>query len=592
MKNIDNNKKMNDFISPPPCPPPRGGGRQFGEGASPPHLDTLNNIDLKLSSIEINNLSLKEKLSQMFILGFSGTCLNSKNKNIQNLAKNGLGGVILFAENIASYNQIRDLSKELQDISKMPLFISIDQEGGLVERTINIKNKIDYLTAMALASTQNPGLIKSHTQIMAEELKFMGVNMNFAPVLDVNTNKDNPIIGVRSFGCNAEAVIKYSEPVYKTFIENNIIPVGKHFPGHGETSVDSHLDMPVADLSFEELENIHIKPFKRAINNGLDALMIAHVFYKNFPYIKNMTELTAKDYVARSKKLTTPSLKGGGRGWVKPKNIPASLSSEIITNYLKEKLNYKGLIISDDMVMGGISKHYNYLDACIKGINAGIDLFIFRNSDDEILKLINELVNAVENSLISIERINESVEKILFIKEKYGIIDTTVIANKAAKQSNHLTVHSNEQINKIAIKSIKIAQKGNLIPLKKDKNFLILSPDKSKIFNLSKDSSKISDFLKEIKHKELIYSLNPEKEEIENILNLTKNFDAVIFVEYNSIFFKNQLELIKKIKTPVILINTGVPCTLDNSKKTDSLIKSYCLRKPSIEALAHIIQGN
>ena len=120
---------------------------------------------------KMNDLSLKEKISQMFILGFSGTCLNSENKNIQNLSKNGLGGVILFAENIHSYNQIQDLSKELQDISKIPLFISIDQEGGLVERTINIKNKIDYLTAMALASTQNPGLIKSHTQIMAEELK-------------------------------------------------------------------------------------------------------------------------------------------------------------------------------------------------------------------------------------------------------------------------------------------------------------------------------------------------------------------------------------------------------------------------------------
>ena len=117
---------------------------------------------------------------------------------------------------------------------------------------------------MALASTQSPELIKNHTQIMAEELKFMGVNMNFAPVLDVNTNVNNPIIGVRSFGCNAEDVIKYSKPVYKTFMENNIIPVGKHFPGHGETSVDSHLDMPVVELSFEELENTHIKPFKNA----------------------------------------------------------------------------------------------------------------------------------------------------------------------------------------------------------------------------------------------------------------------------------------------------------------------------------------
>ena len=509
---------------------------------------------------KMNDLSLKEKISQMFILGFSGTCLNSENKNIQNLSKNGLGGVILFAENIHSYNQIQDLSKELQDISKIPLFISIDQEGGLVERTINIENKVDYLTAMALASTKNPELIKNHTQIMAEELKFMGVNMDFAPVLDVNTNINNPIIGVRSFGCNAEDVIKYSEPAYKTFIENNIIPVGKHFPGHGETSVDSHLDMPVVDLSFEDLENTHVKPFKKAINNGLDAMMIAHVFYKAFDN----------------------------------ENNPASLSSKIITGYLKEKLNYKGLIISDDMVMGGISKHYNYLDACIKGIRAGIDLFIFRNSGNEILTLIEELVKAAENDLISMERIDESVEKILFIKEKYGILSDKLPCHPVG-HSNNDSWNSEifqDKIDKIALESIKTEKKGNLIPLNKDKNFLILSPDKSKIFNLAKDSSKISDFLKEIKHKELIYSLNPENEEIENILNKIKDFDAVIFIEYNSVFFKKQFELMKKIKTPVILINTGIPCVLDNSIKIDSLIKSYCLRKPTIKALAQIIKEN
>jgi len=495
------------------------------------------------------NLSLKEKISQMFILGFCGTCLNSENKNIQNLAKNGLGGVIFFAENINSYEQIHNLSRDLQNIAKIPLFISIDQEGGLVERTINVKNKIDYLTAMALASTQNLEFIKKHSQIMAEELKFMGINMNFAPVLDVNTNVNNPIIGVRSFGSSTEEVINYSEPVYKTFIKNNIIPVGKHFPGHGETSADSHLDMPVVDLSFEELENIHIKPFKEALDNGLDAMMIAHVFYTAF----------------------------------NQKNLPASLSPEIITDYLKEKLNYKGLIISDDMVMGGISKHYNYLDACIKGINAGIDLFIFRNSDDEILKLIDNLVNAAEKGLISLERIDESVEKILFIKKKYEIL-----SNGLPRQLYELPRNdeNQEKIDKIAFKSIKIEKKGNLLPLDKNNNFLILSPDKSKIFNLAKDTSKISDFLKEIKFKEIIYSLNPEIEEIENILEQAKNFDAVIFVEYNSVFYTNQLKLIKTIKTPVILINTGVLCILDEFSKIDSLIKSHCLRKPSLKALA------
>jgi len=390
---------------------------------------------------------------------------------------------------------------------------------------------------------------------MSQELKFMGVNMDFAPVLDVNTNPDNPIIGVRSFGNNTGDVIKYSQPVYKTFIENNIIPVGKHFPGHGETSVDSHLDMPVVDLSLEELENIHIKPFKDAINNGLDVLMISHVFYKAF----------------------------------NKETLPASLSSEIITGYLKEKLNFKGLIISDDMVMGGISKHYNYLEACIKGINAGIDLFIFRNSDDEIPELIDELTEVAEKGLISFDRIDEAVNKILSVKKKYRILEITDSPEKIFPDK--LENFQNE-IDKIALKSVKIIKKGALLPLDKEKNYLILSPDKSKIFNLSKDLSKIPDFLLEIKCEEIVYSLDPGKEETENILNKSKSFDAVIFVEYNSVFYKNQAELIKKIKAPVILITAGALNIFDESLNIDSLLTSFCIRKPSVKALAHVLQNN
>jgi beta-N-acetylhexosaminidase len=340
-------------------------------------------------------MDIKEKISQMFILGFSGKELSEKNQNIQILVKNGLGGIIYFAENIESYEQIKNLSQELQNIAKIPLFISIDQEGGKVERTGNIKNKINYLTPSELAKKQDVDFIRQQTQIMSEELISMGVNMNFAPVLDVNTNPDNPVIGVRSFGNNPDDVMKYSEPVYKTLAKNNIIPVGKHFPGHGDTSVDSHIDMPVVDLNFEELEQLHIKPFISAINNGLDALMIAHVFYKAF-----------------NNESTCPS------GIF----TPASLSKKIITDYLKNKLNFKGLIISDDMIMGGVSKHYSALESCIRGINAGIDLFIYRNSTDEIVNLINNLALSVNDGLISEEKINESVEKILYFKQKYKIL--------------------------------------------------------------------------------------------------------------------------------------------------------------------------
>jgi len=343
----------------------------------------------------VNNLSIREKIYQMFILGLEGTTLGSENVNIQHAVENGLGGIILFSKNILSYSQAHDLVLSLQKSSEIPLFISIDQEGGKVERTINVKNKYIYQSPMILAEQKSIQKIREQTKIMAEELGFIGVNMNFAPVLDVNTNAQNPIIGERSFGRTPEEVILYSEPVYKTFKENKIIAVGKHFPGHGDTSVDSHIDLPVVDLSFEELEKLHISPFKKAIENGIDALMVAHVFYKNW---KNMVQPACS--------LSTPS----------------SLSPAIITDYLKGELGFQGLVVSDDMVMGGVTGGYSSFEACIKGINAGIDVFIYRNSDEKTINLIENLVKACENGEISEEKINASAEKIVSLKKQYGII--------------------------------------------------------------------------------------------------------------------------------------------------------------------------
>jgi len=358
----------------------------------------------------MNNLSIREKIYQMFILGFEGTTAAEENLNLKRAIKNGLGGIILFSKNIISYAQSHDLVLSLQKSSEMPLFVSIDQEGGKVERTINVKNKYIYQSPMILAKGKNIGKIGEQTQIMSEELGFIGVNMNFAPVLDVNTNPKNPIIGERSFGNTPEEVILYSETVYRTFKENKIIAVGKHFPGHGDTSVDSHIDLPVVDLGFEELERLHISPFKKAIENGIDALMIAHVFYKNWKVNqKNTASMQASKSAQPPFSLSTP----------------ASLSSSIITDYLKGELGFKGLVVSDDMVMGGVTKDYSPLEACIAGINAGIDVFIYRHSDDETLNLIENLVKACENGEISEAKVTASAEKIIALKKQYEIIKST-----------------------------------------------------------------------------------------------------------------------------------------------------------------------
>jgi beta-N-acetylhexosaminidase len=496
---------------------------------------------------KISSLTLKEKIALMFIMGFSGCVISDKNINILKAIISGLGGVIFFADNIESYDQIKNLVIDLQSAASIPLFTSIDQEGGLVERTINSEEKIDYLTPMALAGTNNPDDVRLHTQIMVSELAYMGINMNFAPVLDVNTNKNNPIIGIRAFGSNSEDVTKYSKHVYKVFQENNIIPVGKHFPGHGEAGMDSHLDLPSIKLDLETLEKIHINPFRTAIQDNLEAIMIAHVNYTAFN---------------------------------KETKIPASLSKEIITDYLKDKLGFKGLVISDDMVMSGITKYYDHFKACEMAIKAGIDLFIFRNSSDKNLELIDKLFAAAKNDFTLEERINESVLKILNFKEKHGLLgqkQDNIVFNLQENQS---------KIDKMAHETIKVEKKGDLLPVSPDKNFLILAPDKSHIFNYSKDTGTLGQYLNFPSSKELFYSLNPEKQEICSLIQKLENVDCVIFLSYNALINQGQIELLNSITLPVIAVAAGTPHDAECFDKADSIIKTFCYKSPSLRALA------
>lgn len=330
----------------------------------------------------IKNLTLRQKINQLFIAGFEGDDPNNR-KLFQKTLTDGLGGVIFFTQNIKSKSQFKEIIKKIKEKALIPPFLSIDQEGGRVERTENIHNGKKYLSAR-FAAEKGIEFLKNQTTEMAKELKDFGINMNFAPVLDVNTNKNNPIIGERAYSDKAEDVIKFSKPVIEEYIKNGIIPVGKHFPGHGDASLDSHIKMPTIDLNFEELEKIHIKPFKKAILQKIPAIMVAHVNYPCFD----------------------------------EENIPASMSENVIKSYLIKKLNFDGIIISDDMVMGAL-KEFTPIEACIKAINAGITMFIFRNTDKKVIKLTEGLEKAVLNGQIDENLIDLNIKKIFKLKHSF-----------------------------------------------------------------------------------------------------------------------------------------------------------------------------
>lgn len=335
--------------------------------------------------MDIKNLTLKQKIAQMFITGFIGTSFRFS-KNFMELVKNGLGGVIFFSYNIESEKQIKQLISDIFQTACIPMFYSIDQEGGRVERTEKIHNGKRYLSARQ-AFKMGLSYLQNQTKEIALELKGYGFNMNFAPVLDVNTNQYNPIIGERAFSSNTDEVIAAANVVIKEYEKYGIITVGKHFPGHGDACADSHKTLPIIDLSKEDLIQNHIKPFKEAIKNGLPAIMAAHVLY--------------------------PALE--------KEQTPASVSKKIIKDILINELGFNGVIITDDMEMNGI-KGFTRLEACIKAINAGVNMFIFRDTTKDIYNLINDLETAVNDGIINESDINISVEKIFKLKRQYGII--------------------------------------------------------------------------------------------------------------------------------------------------------------------------
>ncbi|MBR3888970.1 glycoside hydrolase family 3 protein, partial [bacterium] len=259
----------------------------------------------------------------MFILGTG---------NLDIALRKNIGGVIFFTKDIKSKTQFKNLIKGIKLGAKTPLFLSIDQEGGRVERTENIH---DRFLSPQYAFENGEDFLFEQNATMLNELNEFGINMNFAPCLDVNSNPNNPIINERAFSNNADDVCKGFDIVNKAYKNSNIIPVVKHFPGHGDACKDSHLELPLISLSLNEMEQIHIKPFKHAINTQIEALMVAHLHCTCFD----------------------------------KEPIPTSLSKNCI-NYLRNNLNFNGVVISDDMFMNGV-KSFGDVDACLKGIEAG-----------------------------------------------------------------------------------------------------------------------------------------------------------------------------------------------------------------------------
>jgi beta-N-acetylhexosaminidase len=282
---------------------------------------------------------LREKIGQMFMIGIQGEALVPDERLI--IEQCGFGGFILFSHNCREPKQILSLCRALWETgTELPPFIAIDQEGGRVHRLP--PPFTHFPPAAALGRTGSAELAYKVGLATARELSAVGINLNFAPVLDVNSNPRNPIIGDRAFGAAPEQVIRFAWPYAQGLRDGGIIPCGKHFPGHGDTDKDSHLALPIVEKSVAELKAVELPPFVHACRQGIEALMTAHILYR------------APD-----------------------PEFPATLSEKIVTGLLRQDLGYDGVVFSDDMEMKAIGASYRDEEASERAVRAGVDVLLY-----------------------------------------------------------------------------------------------------------------------------------------------------------------------------------------------------------------------
>jgi beta-N-acetylhexosaminidase len=317
---------------------------------------------------------LRRHVGQLAIVGFPGHTIPAELKRVA--AEFDLGGVIYFARNIAEPAQVSELSREAADLAHdIPLWISVDQEGGRVAR---LRAPFTEWPAMAtLGRAGGTALAEAFGVALAAELRAVGINLDYTPVLDIHTNPANPVIGDRAFGTTAQVVAEIGAALVRTLQRQGVVACGKHFPGHGDTATDSHFELPLVEQPPERLRDTEFLPFRAAIEAGLHTIMTAHVL--------------------------VPSL---------DESRPATLSPHIVTDILKRELGFEGVVISDDLGMKAVAATWPLPDAMVASLAAGCDAVLLCNSTlEEQVEALEAVIHAAEDGRLSLTRIDDALKR-------------------------------------------------------------------------------------------------------------------------------------------------------------------------------------
>lgn len=495
----------------------------------------------------LNRMSIDEKVGQLLIVGIGGKQVSQVAK--AHITKRFSGGIILFRRNIQSPQQVANLTTELQQVAvqtpnAIPLFIAIDQEGGIVTRLK--KGATVFPGNLALGATRSERLAEKSGEITALELAAVGVNLNFAPVMDINTNPRNPVIGVRAYGDSPMLVSQLGTAYIRGLQANGVLATAKHFPGHGDTHVDSHKKLPTVGHDEERMNAVELAPFRAAIEARVAAMMSAHILY--------------------------PALDA---------DTPATLSHRVLTGLLREQLGFEGLIITDDLEMQAIDAHYQTGNAAVMAIQAGADIVMVPWSLKKQQQAYNALRNAVKRGKISRTRLEASVRRILKTKNDFGLFEPQPIARNLGNPQ-HLAIAQT-----IATQAITVVKNSDsVLPLNAESRKPVMLITASRIF--------ANAFLKA--HTDTAHITHvkiPKQFDIAQLLpQLTQQEVAIIVAGITN---AQQAALIHQLSqittTPIVVVSLASPYLLGRCPDVAAAIAAYDGNYYSALAAVDVILG-
>src|SRR5690348_10652752 len=507
----------------------------------------------------IHGMTLEEQIGQALMVGFPGT--TASREVIELIQRDHVGNILLFSRNVRDAEQVRMLTKRLQEAAReaghvRPLLIAIDQENGIVQRLGEAATL--FPGNMALGAIGSQEVAFDVARATGRELKALGINMNLAPVVDVNNNAANPVIGVRSFGEDAQVVARLGSAMVKGYQDAGIIPCLKHFPGHGDTAVDSHLGLPVIPHSLERLEALELVPFRAGIEAGVASVMIAHVA---FPALTHDNAL------------------------------PATLSSTIIQGLLRKKLGYEGVILSDCLEMQAISDTFGTDSAAVIALQAGIDLALVSHHAELQQGSIAAIGEAVLTGDLSAQVIQQAAERILSLKARY------LSWNEAPVDIDY-AAHDRLRNHAYELSTTLVRNDDALLPLRPhtEEKIVVVSPPRNtmtKVEDRFYSDEMLLDILRGYASDVSLLTVASD-EDYGELLRQTGENDVVIVATVNAHLDEEQANAVRFLidsRRRVIGIAVRNPYDLQAFPQLKTFIATYEYTRPALSAAARVIFG-